>query len=597
MTQITLRDYQDDAVDLVDKSFVSSDRSVLVLPTGAGKTVVFCYYADRENNQGKAVGIVAHRAELLTQASLSFARMGVYHQMIGPPALTKKCKALHIRDLGRVFIDPFSSVYIGSAQTMVRRLDKLPKLDLLVIDEAAHATAGQWLKIIEHYNVRTLGVTATPCRSDGAGLGRVFDDMVVGIDQKTLIANGSLSDYVVYSPPNTFDASEVRKVGSGERKGEYNQNDVAEQLDKPQIVGEAVEHYKKYADGKRCLVFAVSVAGAEHVAQKFREAGYNFVAVSGATDDMERYQAVEDLKTHKIDGIVNCSIFTEGTSIDSVECLIMMSPISDAAFGLFSQEVGRVLRTFEGKDKGIIIDMVGNFHRHGFPEDKTDWTLDDRKKGKKSKEEDEDTEKVRTCPEPLCLQTHRNEKICGSCRTNHQNDNGCKSQEQKVVMCPSCGYVYPVAAGREYEHVDGELVELERQQLVIQNKADQNEGIRNAKTKQDLLAVDKKLGHKAGAAEHKKRAIEEKRQAMATLNKAIKYYKESICWGNITMFESVMQTAFKVTEADAKKYGATRANRLTDEMRDLAKLIQSEVKQPHSAYNYELYLRSHGFAM
>lgn len=560
-----LRNYQQQSVDKVNELLPLVKRLLLILCTGSGKTVLMAHLIQQYDAEDKTTMLIAHRQELISQASMTLANFGVSHQLICPKPLEHKIKAMHFQEFGRTFINPFSGCSVGSAQTVVRRLDKLNKPDLLLVDEAAHAVSNLWKKTIDHFDTLTLGVTATPTRSDRRSLGEVFNEMYVGKDMASIIADGQLCPYTIYSTPEEFDLSEVKRIKSGENKGDYNRADLDKQLDKPKIVGKAVEHYERFAKGKRAMVFAVSVKHSEHIAEEFRKAGYRFISIDGTTDDKIRYNAFQDLKHHRIDGIVNVDIAGEGVSVDGVEVVIMIRPISELAFGLYAQQIGRALRLAPGKKQGIIIDTCGNAKRHGFVEDKTDWTLwEGEEKGKRGKKED-DTIKIKTCPD--CFTTHKPEP-----------------------SCPMCGYQYPVAAVREYEQVDGDLVELERQQELQQRKTDQNEGIREAQSAADLIALDKKLGLKPGASSHKKRAIAEKRQAVATYRKAVKYYKEQVCWGDPVAFADIMHGAFGVTEQEANKWGAVRLNRLTDDMRELLQLRNAMIEEPYSSENWRQWI-------
>jgi superfamily II DNA or RNA helicase len=557
---IELRDYQKDVIDRVRDSLRVHDSVVAVLATGSGKTFCFSFMAKQSSENGRSVMIVAHRAELISQASMSLAAIGVEHQIIGPKTLERKIKHLHLEYYGKIWINPFSSIYVGSLQTIVKRLDKLPCPDLLVIDEGHHLPAGMWRKTKEHFNSKTIAFTATPCRSDGVGMGRVCTDMIIGKLMKPLINYGNLSKYIVYSTPEDINFDEVKRIKSGESKGDFNTRDLEKQVDKPKIVGRAVEHYKKYAEGKSCLVFGVSIKHSEHIAEEFRQAGYKFIAVSGNTEDSDRYKAVEDLKSKRIDGIVNCDLFGEGTDISGVEVVIMMRPISEDAFGLFSQQVGRALRIFPGKDQAIILDMVGNFQRHGFPEDKEDWTLDDREKKKRGASEN--VVKSKTCTE--CFHTH-----------------------PPMPSCPLCGHVYPVEGAREYEQVDGDLVALQRQEAIQFTKAEQNAAIRNAKSDADLYAADRELGLGRGATKHKQQAIAEKKESIARRNRALKYWKETILWGDMQLHDKLFPELFGVTEAELRGFGAVRTNRVLDKMKKYVLELQKRAGGEYSPYEFD----------
>ncbi len=271
MTEIQLRPYQQKSVNEIEEAFKKHQAVMYVLATGGGKTFTFSYITKTYALSGKSVMIMAHRSELISQASLSLAKMGVSHQLISPIGQISKIKQIHLQALGQCFVDPFSSVFVGSVQTIGRRLDKLSRPDLLILDECHHATAGMWKQVSDHFNTRHLGVTATPTRSDKRSLGEVYSEMVVGKTMKDLLRDGDLCQYRVYSTPEDFDLSQVKRIKSGESKGDYNTKDLDKQLDKPKIVGRAIEHYRKYSEGKQCLVFAVSVSHAQHIAEEFQK--------------------------------------------------------------------------------------------------------------------------------------------------------------------------------------------------------------------------------------------------------------------------------------------------------------------------------------
>lgn len=556
-----LRDYQHVATDKVNELLPQVKRLLLVLATGSGKTVIMSYLINQWINNNKSCMLIAHRQELISQASMTLAAFGVRHQLICPEPLKRKIKQMHLQYYGKQYIDLFSKCYVGSAQTVVRRLDKLPRPDYLLVDEAAHAVSNLWRQTIEHFDTLTLGVTATPTRSDRRSLGEVFHEMYVGKDMASIISDGQLCRYDIYSTPEEFDLSQVKRVQSGESKGDYNRKDLDKQIDKPKIVGRAVEHYKKFADGKRAMVFAVSIKHSEHIAEEFRNAGYRFISIDGGTDDAIRYKAFQDLKDHKIDGIVNVDIASEGVSVDGVEVVIMIRPISELAFGLYAQQIGRALRLFPGKDRGIVIDMVGNAKRHGFVENKTDWTLwEGEEKGKRGASEN--VTKVRTCPQ--CFHTH-----------------------EPVPMCPSCGFVYPVESNREYEQIEGDLVQLQREEEQRQQRELFNDMVKGASTAAELAAADAVMGYKSGAAAHRARAKEEKKKAIGTLNKALRYWKETCLWGDYQKHEELFASLFGYTEQESRKLSTAKMNALTDNMRQYVQAMPSRNPSEYSPYTFD----------
>ncbi len=164
---LQLRPYQSTAVANIRAALARGHRSVLfVLPTGGGKTVVFSHIAEQASRKGNRICILVHRVELLEQASRSLAGLGVRHGLIA---------ANRSMDLS-------APVQVASVQTLARRLQRLPAdlFQLLVVDEAHHSNAGTWAKVLSHFHrARVLGVTATPCRCDGRGLGEWYGEMVL----------------------------------------------------------------------------------------------------------------------------------------------------------------------------------------------------------------------------------------------------------------------------------------------------------------------------------------------------------------------------------------------------------------------------------
>ncbi len=200
MNEINLFPYQKDAVKDIRKEYVNGYKSVLLaMPTGSGKTFSFSYITKLTVENNKRVLILVHRVELLRQASNSLKALGIEHGLISP----------------KYTPNPNALVQVASVQTLIRRMDKVPPPSLIVIDEAHHAIAGSWRKVIDYYSkARILGVTATPCRTDNKPLSDVFDVMVQGPQIYDLIEMGFLVKPVVYGCANPVDFGEVRIKGN-----------------------------------------------------------------------------------------------------------------------------------------------------------------------------------------------------------------------------------------------------------------------------------------------------------------------------------------------------------------------------------------------
>lgn len=470
---LDLRDYQQTAVEGVRNEYKQGQRSpLLALSTGGGKTVIFSYIAENAAQKGKKVLIMAHRKELIRQAVGKLKDFGVNAGVIAP---------------GYTF-NPAAMIQVASVQTLVRRLNIPWRPDLIVIDEAHHTNAGNYIKILEAYpEAFILGVTATPCRADGKGLGDHFGALVEGPPMGELIARGYLSPYRAFAPPPKFNAEDFNIVA-----GDYNKKAVAAAMDKPIITGDAVAHYSELCPGQPAIAFCSSVAHAMHTAEIFREAGYRFEAIDGKTDAVIREDRIQALGDGRLHGLCSCDIISEGTDIPVVTAAIMLRPTM--SLGLFLQQAGRVLRpvyapgfdlsTVEGrlaaqaagpKPNAYIIDHVGNINRHGLPDDDHKWSLH-RTPPKQKRKKDEENIKIRVCTQCFAV--------------NPPNTN----------QCSKCGFIF-IVEGRDIEEVDGKLAEV-KESPVKKPISEKKRRINKARTLAQLSELEKELGYKPGWALH-----------------------------------------------------------------------------------------------
>jgi len=462
---IQLRDYQARAVHELRHAFREGARSPLfTLATGGGKTFVFSYIAQQAAQRGGHVLILVHRQELLMQASRSLDVLDVAHGLIAPG---------HSSTL--------DNVQVASVQTLVRRLKKITwEPSLIIVDEAHHAVAGSWRKILDAFpTALVLGVTATPCRLDGQGLGRdaggVFDDLILGPSIPELVAAGHLCDSKVYAPPMVANLDGVKQ-----RAGDFAKGEVAERMDKPTITGNAVGHYQRLAPGKPAIAFCASVAHAEHVAEEFRASGFRSASLDGSLPDGERKQRIDDLASGKIHVLTSCEIVSEGFDLPVVTAAILLRPT--ASEGLYLQQVGRALRPFPGKEYAIILDHVGNVLTHGLPDDEREWTLEGRPKRRGTSESG-----------PPVRQ-------CEACYTCHR----------PAPECPACGYRYKID-DRQPEEVAGELKEITKAEKIALRRVRVSEES-GCTTLEDLQKLGEARGYKPGWAAHRFEARQRKRQ-------------------------------------------------------------------------------------
>ena len=472
--KINLRDYQDGGVSEIRAAFREKlDPVLFVLPTGGGKTYTFSYIAANAAEKAPAphagmeyILIVVHRKELLLQASASLRNLDVDHGLISPhftPAPQKR-------------------IQVASIDTLAIRIQKRPiKVRLLIFDEAHHVVAGnKWGRLYEALGrPPTLGVTATPVRSDGKGLGEhaggVFKTMVLGPSIAELIERGMLLNPVVYTSLEQPDLSGLKK----DKDGDYNRKELAERVDRPVITGSAVEQYRTVCPGARAIVFCASIAHAQHVAAEFNSAGYRFAILVGepAMSDAERTSVNKALRSGELDGACTVDLVSEGYDLPDLECCIMLRPT--ASESLFIQQVGRVMRPSEGKQNCFLLDHVGNVgkivdglfkRKHGLPSELREWTLDGRVKAKKGKKQpQEKTIDVSQCPK--CYLVH-----------------------EPSPTCPKCGHVYEVK-GRNLEQVDGMLVQVTEEMTAVQKKERRQE-VGKAQTLEELQRIAAERGYK-----------------------------------------------------------------------------------------------------
>ena len=399
--------------------------------------------AERRN----VVWWLTHRRELADQASRTFWSLGIPHGTI---------KAGHVSN-------PNALVQVASIQTIGRRLDALPAPTLIVFDESHHIGAKSWSSIFDRFpSSRVLGLTATPWRLDGQGLGQWFGAMVEGPTTAQLIDEGSLCRFRLFAP------AQPDLAGIKTAVGDYQKTALAKAMDKPTIVGDAIGHYRRLCSGKRAVVFAAGVANSQNIVSQFRGAGIAAEHVDGSMANEERDAAVERFRRGETLVLSNADLFGEGFDVPAIEAAILLRPTK--SLSLYLQQVGRALRPMEGKSEAIILDHAGNSQVHGLPDDEREWTLDDREKKRRGAVAEVS---VKQCPE--CFFVYR-----------------------PASKCPQCGFV-PVVAAREVEHVEGTLEEvdksLERRRLKREESA--------CKTLDDWRALAAQRGYKDGWAYHR----------------------------------------------------------------------------------------------
>lgn len=370
-----LRPYQQELYDNVRNEIIKGHKSVVaVLGCGGGKSVIQAAIAKSATSKGNKVLFLVHRRELCQQIADTFVRCGV--------------------DL--------NLCYIEMVQTVSRRINKTVwKPHLIITDECHHSLSKTYKKIYEHYSdAIRVGFTATPTRLGEGGLGEIYTSMVEGVSTEWLIKNGYLAPYEYYS------VKLVETDGLRTRAGEFIASDVNELMNKNFIYGEALEHWRKLANGKKTIIYCSSIDASLKTVDEFRNHGINAAHLDGTTPDQIRRQTIKDFRDGKITVLSNVDLFGEGFDVPDCECVILLRPTMSLT--LHIQQSMRSMRYKQNKT-AIIIDHVGNVYRHGLPDDERVWSLAAKKKKEKTEI------KIKQCP--MCFAvvpaSHKNCDICG----------------------------------------------------------------------------------------------------------------------------------------------------------------------------------------
>lgn len=441
----TLRPYQALALDLLrDRLAVGKRRVLLVSPTGSGKTTIAAAMISSAVAKGGSVLFLAHRRELIDQCSERLYQTGVPHGII---------MAQHPR------ADAAQPVQIASVQTLARRLDSLPRATLVIVDEAHHARASTYAKILDAYpSAPAIGLSATPWRLDGRGLGELFEAVVVAARPRELTQQGHLVPFTGYAYDSP-DLRAVRKTGA-----DYNAHGLELAVaGNAKLAGNIIEQWQLHARGRRTVVFGVSIAHSQQLVERFREAGAAAEHVDGEMHPTLRAAALRRFTTGETTVLCNVNVLTEGWDCPAAEVCVLARPTLSLSLAL--QMVGRVLRPAPGKTVARIHDHAGIILRHGMPDADRDYVLDsgDKPKG----------------PPPV--------RTCKACFATYEGG----------PRCPYCGHVERAAEAAESRETPkegaGEAIPLE--QLAAQMRLRLGDELRFLV---ELQTTAKERGYKQG---------------------------------------------------------------------------------------------------
>ena len=432
-----LRQYQIDLIQSVRQAYRDGKKApCIVLPCGGGKSVIVADIAKRTTDKGNRVLFLVHRKELCDQIRDTFTRWGVNMELCS----------------------------IGMVQTVTRHIDRLEPPTLIITDANHHSLASSYRKIYQAFpDAYRIGVTATPVRLDGSGLADVNDALVIGVTVKWLIDHQYLSPFDYYAP-SVADMSKVRTV-----RGEYDAKSAAETLMSCTIYGDVISHYKRLAGGQKAICYCATVKHSKEMAAAFTSAGIPAAHIDGETPKDERDTVILKFRKGDIKVLCNVDLISEGFDVPDCSCAILLRPTKSLT--LYIQQSMRCMRYQEGK-RAVIIDHVGNYSRHGLPDQDREWTLKGQPKRKKQKEASEEV-LVKSCQE--CYRTFPAKDASG----------------QRIRFCPFCGAELPMGR-REMEELRSAV--LQKIEGFVLNYDSPNA----CTSYNELLAYARKKGYKPG---------------------------------------------------------------------------------------------------
>lgn len=458
--EIKLFDDQERSINLLRQSLARNKSVMLQGETGSGKSVMASYMLSGSLKKGLRCAFIVPRKDLLYQMTQTFKSYDIEHSFVAA---------------GHPF-NPFSQMHLCSLGTLINRLDKINP-QVVFIDEAHHAS-NQLGEVIAHYKKNgawIIGLSATPEYPKGQSLDAHYDDLIQGPSVRELINMKRLSDYKLYSPSRP-DFSKISIVA-----GDYAKGQIADFMEHDKVlIGDAVRQYKQVANGNLNLSFCTSIKHSHLTVEDFKNAGIPSVHMDGETPENERRQIARAYANHELLNICSVDLLCFGYDLAAASGIktAVIESMSDLAPTMSRrkqrQKYGRVLRY---KDyPASISDHAGNVikcdgtENQGFPCKEVQWSLKGEKKGTR-----EGVEKA------VAVQS------CSKCYW---------TAPPWGLKCPNCGDVREVQS-REIEHIEGELVELDKNAIMQQKKeARQEQG--KARTLQELIAHGKKMGYAAG---------------------------------------------------------------------------------------------------
>ena len=399
-----LRPYQEDVISKAREAISRGKRRLIIhAPTGSGKTIMAADIVASALEKNKNVIFLVHLRELAFQAVRRFTEYGIGDE-VGIVMSGEEST------LGR-------PVQVVSIQTYINRLklvesghvEWLLPADLIIYDEAHSSISRTRSEVLRLYkdDAVILGLTATPCRSDGRGLGALYDEIVPCSSVSELTEMGFLVPAVYYGCKEAPDLKNLPMVA-----GDYQQRELGERMDQARLVGNILDNWSNICPDRQTVIFATNVAHSKHIRDEFLRIGVQTEHVDAHTPSEEREEILGRFRSGDTQVVTNVGVYSEGADFPWCSCIVLARP--SKSYGRYVQYGGRGLRPYPGKKDCIIIDHAGLVNEHGFIEDSVYWTLDDTDRAWKKEEPRKKEKKIHECV--MCLYIFIGPK-CPQCGT------------------------------------------------------------------------------------------------------------------------------------------------------------------------------------
>ncbi|GGI86942.1 DEAD/DEAH box helicase [Deinococcus wulumuqiensis] len=437
MTDFTLRPYQEAAINGVQAEFKRGRKQVMLsMPTGAGKTLTASEMLGRSHAKGKTMLWLTDREELADQASDAFDRVGIPHSYIMAGESADR--------LGRAFVGTIQSFLAWRRKDATGESRKWTpeKVDFIVIDEAHRTQSRSFqLMLAEYPDAFVLGLSATPMRGDGQGLGKTYRSLVVPVTMRELLDEGVLVTPRYFVPPQA-EYTKLQRI----KTGDFSSAELSAWAEaNPQLVGDAVENFARICPSDRFLAFPPDIKTSLALRDRMNAAGFSCIHIDGNTPKPERRRLMQAFRDGEYQGMTSVNIAIEGLDVPDVVTAINMRPTKSER--IWVQMVGRVLRSAPGKTFGRILDHAGGLAMFGPAEDFVPPELHS-KEGKKS-----EGSKSRKKP--------KDEKKQFPCEGLLPTGDACCAVLIGTHVCPECGHEHHFEQAPDHaSFIPGELEEL-----------------------------------------------------------------------------------------------------------------------------------------